>query len=224
MTLDGPHGAGRGKVAMSEQSPIDPAVLAAIDPAVLAAALDAARERQNVERQRADASSAVERAVVETVERLASLAAGAAASGLDAPDLAAILASAVERAVPADPTAVAAVIAPDPAPVGPRRTRSRVERVWSRVESGSIWNATLAGSTGRVMVTLDGNGVPSFRATTGARGTYRSPSRAVQAACGNPAGAGRRGEATVNGFLALTADASSASVERGQTLDAATTA
>jgi hypothetical protein len=128
-------------------------------------------------------------------------------------DMAAVLAAAVERAVPVAPAVLAGIVAPDPvAPVAPvatagstRRTRRRVERVWTGVTSGSIWTCSLAGQTGRVRITVDadGNGA-TFYATTGNRGTFRSPSRAVQSACGNPAGAGRKGEATVNGFLALT--------------------
>ena len=184
----------------------------------------------------ADAAAAAESVATSTVTAVASdairdavaLLKGAESAGLPI-DLAAVLAAAVDRATPAAPETVAAVVAPDPvAPAGPtdgRRTRRRIERSWADVESGSIWRATLAGASGRVKVTVDadGNGA-TFVATTGNRGSFRSPSRAVQSACGNPAGAGRKGEATVNGFLALTlaTDAAGAAVTDGPTLDSVT--
>ena len=157
-----------------------------------------------------------------------SLMKGAASAGLPI-DLAAVLAAAVDRATPAAPEKVAAVVAPDPvAAAGPtdgRRTRRRVERSWSDVESGSIWRASLAGESGRVKITVDADGRgATFVATTGNRGSFRSPSRAVQSACGNPTGAGRRGEATVNGFLALSlaTRADGSPVTDGPTLDSVT--
>jgi hypothetical protein len=186
-------------------------------PAQLRAMLAAAEQAERDEAERAAASAAVTDRVAAAIRDLTSLSAAAGAAGLDTPDLATILAAAMQRATPATPDALAAVIAPDPVVPNDgatRRTRRHVVRDWSRVESGSIWSATLAGQSGRVKVTLTADG-PRFTATTGNRGTFPSVSRAVQSACGDPAGAGRRGEATVNGYLALTNDA-------GDTLDAVT--
>ena len=182
----------------------DPATLAEIDPATLAAALAAAQQRVTDAAAATIASERVTAAVASLLAEAGALATAATAAGLDAPDMTAVLAAAMERAAPAAPEMLAAVVDPAPVaavrPASTRRTRRRVERVWADVPRGSVWTATLAGETGSVRIYVNG-GRPSFTATTGAGGTFSSPSRAVQSACGNPAGAGRRGEATVNGFL-----------------------
>ena len=180
--------------------------------AELRAMLADAEAAEHAAAEKATADAAIADAVSAAVQRVADLTAGAVASGLSAPDLSAILAAAVDRAAPVAPEDLAAVIAP--APAG-RRTRRRVARDWSTVADGSIWTAVLAGNTGRVRINVKPDGV-TFTATTGNRGTFGNVSRAVQSACGDPAGAGRRGEATVNGYLALTLD--------GATLDGVTAA
>ena len=192
----------------------DPATLAELDPAVLLAALAAAEQRAADDAAASLAGARVESAIAALLSEAGALATAATAAGLDAPDMTAVLAAAMERAAPVAPETLAAVIDPAPVVAGTRRTRRRVERDWSNVPRGSVWTASLAGETGSVRIYVNG-GRPSFTATTGAGGTFSSPSRAVQSACGNPAGAGRRGEATVNGFLALS--------RNGETLDAVTT-
>ena len=197
---------------------IDPAVLAAIDPAVLAAALAAANDRIATEAAATVAADRIAAAVRTALEHAAALTAGADAAGLTAPDLTAVLHAAMTRATPIAPESLAAVVdpAPERTPAGARRTRRRIERTWENVPRGSVWECSLAGQSGRVKVYVNG-GRPTFTAMTGATPgqAFSSPSRAVQAATGNPSGAGRRGEATVNGFLALTRD--------GRTLDEVTT-
>lgn len=205
------------------------AALETADVAALAAALEAAREREAFAATTANASDRLAAALAATIRDAAALAAAGTASGLVAPDLSAVLAAAIERATPAAPDALAAIVAPDPvvtvaAPgrTDGRRTRRRIERSWSAVESGSIWRANLAGQTGRVKIVVDADGLgATFYATTGNHGTFRAPSRAVQSACSNPTGAGRKGEATVNGFLALTLvqRADGTTVVDGPTLD-----
>jgi hypothetical protein len=196
---------------------IDPATLAALDPAVLAAALAASEERAASDAAAALAGERVESAIAALLCQAGALATAATAAGLDAPDMTAVLAAAMERAAPVAPETLAAVIDPAPAVASTRRTRSRVERDWTNVPRGSVWTAALAGETGSVRVYVTG-GRPMFTVTSGPNNglTFSSPSRAVQSACGNPAGAGRRGEATVNGFLALT--------RNGETLDSVTSA
>jgi len=179
------------------------------------------------------AADAVGNVVADIIRDAVALAAASDAAGLPAVDLSAVLAAAVERATPVAPAVLAAIVAPDPIAPAPvavstagaaRRVRRRVERDWTRVESGSIWHANLAGASGRVKITVDPDGRgATFTVTTPTnRGqSFRNPSRAVQSACGNPAGRGRKGEATVNGFLALvlarTADGND--VIDGDTLD-----
>jgi CBS domain-containing protein len=199
--------------------------------AMLAAAEIA--ERDALAAATVTATDAVTATAAAAIRDAVSLMLGADAAGLPI-DHAAILAAAIERATPAAPAVLAAVVAPDPAPVlvtptsaagAARRRRNRVERDWSGVASGSIWAATLAGNDGRVKVVVDPDGRgATFIATTGNRGTFRNPSRATQSACGDPRGAGRKDEATVNGFkaLILVRDAAGTAVVDGPTLDAVT--
>ena len=151
------------------------------------------------------------------VERAAALTAGASAAGLAVPDLASVLASAVERVAPVSPETLAAIVAPEPAPEpapvrgtdGRRPRKASPERDMTRIASGSIWTGSVQGISGRVKITVDTAGRAAFTATTGNRGTFRSPTRALQSACGDPTTdapsvAGRGSNlATVNGWIEL---------------------
>ena len=207
-----------------------------VDPDLLAAAIAATAERRATETAAHDAARDAIVAELRTMtERAASLTAGAAAAGIVVPDLAGIVAAAVSRVAPAAPEHVAAVIAPAPVattpavrPAGTERTRQNPARVVPTEYDGAIWSVRLAGATGRVRTDVAADGTTSYVATTGNRGTWDSPTRAAQSACGDPetdapsvAGRGRRA-ATVNGWRAMilvrTAGASRDDVANGPRL------
>src|SRR6478752_184966 len=116
--------------------------------------LAAAEAAEAAEREMVAASTIVSQHVSGLVNQIAGLTKAAEASGLVAPDLAAILSAAILRAAPVTPDVLADVIAPEPEPVGTdnRRTRRRVERDWTKVTSGEIFTCTLAGKSGRVRI------------------------------------------------------------------------
>jgi len=199
------------------------AIAATIDPDILAAAIAATAERRNVERVEHDvAAAAVTAELTSLSERLASLRAGAVAAGITVADPVAIVHAAVDRVGPAAPEHVAAIIAPAPAPAAPapvaagsERTRRNPVRSLPAAYDGSYWAVKLTGRIdggpiathrGRVRANIAADGTATFTATTGNRGTYDTPTRAAQSACGDPttdapsvAGRGRSA-ATVNGW------------------------
>ena len=101
----------------------------------------------------ADAAATVTGIASDAIRDAVALLRGADLAGIPV-DLATILAAAVDRATPVDPTTLAAVVAPDPvaaagAPDG-RRTRRRVERRGPTLSPGASGAPPWRGTSGRV--------------------------------------------------------------------------
>ena len=211
-------------MTINDQTPAtgdDIAALAALSPEVLALAMDQARERVATENAAATASDRVATEVHALLARAASLAAGADAAGLAAPDMTEVLGAAMTRVAPVTPEVLAAVIDP-PAPVaattraGGTRRRVTPVRDWSNLPRGATWEITRWGAhTGSVRINVRGD-VLTCTVLSGpyAGEKFTSVGRAVQRVAGDPTTTaasvlartknGRIPLATVNGMIALT--------------------